>query len=176
MLRRDAFGFFYWADRVGDTFRWKGENIATTEVEHVLSALPFVSDVCVFGVEIQNYDGRCGMVAMSLTDIDTKSLDEALTSVDWSLFHKECTRNLPIYARPSFIRVMTGALQTTGTFKHQKTVLVKAGFNPTADTDRGSGSNALNEDRLFFYSAKEGTVVNLDVSLYDSIMSGKCRL
>jgi fatty-acyl-CoA synthase len=171
LLRRDAFGLFYWSDRVGDTFRWKGENVATTEVEHVLNVLPFVSDLCVYGVEVPNYGGRCGMVAMALSGLDKKPVDELLKKVDWSLYHKECTANLPVYARPPFIRVAAEALQTTGTFKHQKNVLVKAGFNPTVDEGTPSC-----DDRLFFYSSKDGSVVPLDAALYDRILSGKCRL
>ena len=56
------------SDRVGDTFRWKGENVATTEVAGVLSAIPAVHDVCVYGVEVKGTDGKVGMACLELTD------------------------------------------------------------------------------------------------------------
>ena len=171
LLRRDAFGFFYWADRVGDTFRWKGENVATTEVEHVLSKLPFITDLCVYGVEVPNYDGRCGMVALTLSESDTEPLDILVTNIDWSHFHKLCQANLPIYARPVFIRVIAGSLQTTGTFKHQKNVLVKAGFKPSSEESTTSGG-----DILFYYDAKGGQICPFGNKMYESIISGKRKL
>ncbi|CAM9114478.1 unnamed protein product [Ectocarpus fasciculatus] len=167
LLHRDAFGFFYWADRVGDTFRWKGENVATTEVEHVLAPLPFVSDLCVYGVEVPNYDGRCGMVAISLAGMEGRSVDDVLATVDWGLYHQECVTHLPMYARPRFIRVSGTALQTTGTFKHQKNVQIKAGYS----------AEALKEgERLFFYFPKSGKVLPLDPKLHRDIEEGSVKL
>lgn len=170
LLRRDLFGFFYWADRVGDTFRWKGENVATTEVEHVLASLTFVSDLCVYGVEIPKYDGRCGMVAMTLAGSGTETVPNLLAKIDWATFHSVCSLNLPIYSRPRFIRVMSGELQTTGTFKHQKNILVKAGFNPAGDAILQSG------DTIFFYNPKDGSLIPLGAELHADILSGNIKL
>ncbi|MFO8212362.1 long-chain-acyl-CoA synthetase, partial [Pseudomonas aeruginosa] len=94
-------------DRLGDTFRWKGENVSTTEVENVLGAFPGVEDAVVYGVEIPGTDGRCGMAALRLAPgqaLDGKALAEHLD------------RELPAYAVPLFLRLLQ-QVETTGTFK-----------------------------------------------------------
>lgn len=107
-------------DRLGDTFRWKGENVSTTEVENVLGAFPGVEDAVVYGVEIPGTNGRCGMAALRLsadTRLDTQALAAHLDA------------ELPVYAAPVFIRLM-GEVETTGTFKYKKTDLKQAAYNP----------------------------------------------
>ena len=108
-------------DRLGDTFRWKGENVSTTEVENVLGAFPGVEDAVVYGVEIPGTNGRCGMAALRLsadTRLDTQALAAHLDA------------ELPAYAAPVFIRLM-GEVETTGTFKYKKTDLKQAAYNPS---------------------------------------------
>ena len=107
-------------DRLGDTFRWKGENVSTTEVENVLGAFPGVEDAVVYGVEIPGTNGRCGMAALRLAQ--GLELDGAALAA-----HLEA--ELPAYAAPLFVRLL-GEVETTGTFKYKKTDLKQAGYDP----------------------------------------------
>ena len=108
-------------DRLGDTFRWKGENVSTTEVENVLGAFPGVEDAVVYGVEIPGTNGRCGMAALRLSE--GQQLDGAALAA-----HLDA--ELPVYAAPLFIRLL-GEVETTGTFKYKKTDLKQAAYDPT---------------------------------------------
>ncbi|WP_396927108.1 long-chain-acyl-CoA synthetase FadD6 [Mycolicibacterium sp.] len=106
------------ADRLGDTFRWKGENVATTQVEAALGQDKNVEEATVFGVEVPDTGGRAGMAAVKLRDgveFDGKALAETLYS------------NLPSYAVPLFIRIVE-SLETTSTFKSRKVDLRKQGY------------------------------------------------
>ncbi len=108
-------------DRLGDTFRWKGENVSTTEVENVLGAFAGVEDAVVYGVEIPGTNGRCGMAALRLApgfELDGAALAAHLD------------RELPTYAAPLFVRLL-GEVETTGTFKYKKTDLKQAGYDPS---------------------------------------------
>jgi len=108
-------------DRLGDTFRWKGENVSTTEVENVLGAFPGVEDAVVYGVEIPGTNGRCGMAALRLSE--GQQLDGAALAA-----HLDA--ELPVYAAPLFIRLL-GEVETTGTFKYKKADLKQAAYDPT---------------------------------------------
>jgi citronellyl-CoA synthetase len=109
-------------DRLGDTFRWKGENVSTTEVENVLGAFPGVEDAVVYGVEIPGASGRCGMAALRLSEGQ---------QLDASALAAHLDAELPAYAAPLFIRLL-GEVETTGTFKYKKADLKQAAYNPTA--------------------------------------------
>ncbi len=123
LMRRDAQGYFYFVDRIGDTFRWKGENIATSEVSEALSVIPGIKEANVYGVAVPGMDGRAGMAALVTgTGFDIAKLADALSG------------NLPSYARPVFIRLLP-ELEITGTFKQRKVELVKDGFDPAAIAD-----------------------------------------
>ncbi|MGX5219093.1 long-chain-acyl-CoA synthetase [Pseudomonas segetis] len=124
-------------DRLGDTFRWKGENVSTTEVESTLSTLPGIEDAVVYGVEINGTNGRCGMAALRLapeSDFDGEALARYLDA------------ELPSYAAPLFIRLLD-QVETTGTFKYKKTDLKNAGYDPRHVQDplfaRLPGSNSF---------------------------------
>ncbi|MFG0720775.1 long-chain-acyl-CoA synthetase [Pseudomonas sp. GLN_6] len=108
-------------DRLGDTFRWKGENVSTTEVENVLGAFPGVEDAVVYGVEIPGTNGRCGMAALRLSE--GQPLEGAALAA-----HLDA--ELPVYAAPLFIRLL-GEVETTGTFKYKKADLKQAAYDPT---------------------------------------------
>jgi len=123
LMRRDAHGYFYFVDRIGDTFRWKGENVATSEVAEALGVVPGVMEANVYGVKVPGADGRAGMAALVAGDgFDIGSLAGAISG------------NLPPYAQPVFIRILP-ALEITGTFKQRKVDLVKQGFDPAAIRD-----------------------------------------
>ncbi|XP_046995918.1 long-chain fatty acid transport protein 4-like [Schistocerca americana] len=148
----DEYGYLYFKDRIGDTFRWKGENVATAEVETIISNLTGYHNITVYGVEVPGAEGRAGMAALEDPDrkIDLKKLAEGLAT------------NLPHYARPMFLRVVK-SLELTGTFKIKKTAIQKEGFDP-----------ALIKDDLYFHDGKE--FVPLTQELYNEIVSGKFRL
>merc|ERR1719265_2713722 len=110
LLKKDAKGYYYFVDRIGDTFRWKGENVSTMEVSEVLSSFPGVVDANVYGVEIPGKDGRGCMVALTL--------DPGL-ELDATKLATYCRANLPSYSIPIFIRFLPSAsINLTGTLKH----------------------------------------------------------
>ena len=134
-------------DRLGDTFRWKGENVATTDVEAALAAADDVEECTVFGVEVPDTGGRAGMAAVKLVDgatFDGKAL--AATVYD----------NLPGYAAPLFIRIVE-SLETTSTFKSRKVDLRKQGYGPDVD-DPLYVLNGRHEGYVPFYDEYPGEV------------------
>ncbi len=118
LMRRDERGFYYFVDRVGDTYRWKGENVSTAEVLTALTASRGVVDGVVYGVAVPGADGRAGTAAL-LVNAD----------FDLEIFRAEVAQRLPPYARPVFLRILS-TLEATGTFKPRKQDLVQAGFDP----------------------------------------------
>jgi fatty-acyl-CoA synthase len=153
LMRRDAAGFFYFVDRVGDTFRWKGENVSTGEVADAVSAWHQVREAVVYGVEVPGFDGRAGMVAIVS--------DGAL---DLDGFRHHLATRLPDYACPIFIRLIR-AIETTETFKPKKQDLVRVGFDPNETTDP-----------LFVNLRETDAFVPLDAGLFERIRSGRIRL
>jgi len=152
ILVMDELGYFYFRDRTGDTFRWKGENVSTTEVEAVISNVAGFKDAVVYGVEVPNVEGRAGMAAIVDTD----------NTLDLVTFVKEVRETLPSYACPLFVRVLS-QLQMTGTFKLKKQDLQVEGFDPHHI-----------KDQLYFLMG--GEYVPLTEKLYDSIINGILRL
>jgi len=153
LIRMDAGGFFYFVDRIGDTFRWKGENVATTEVTAALMAFDGVKDAIVYGVAIPGTEGAAGMAALVAED-----------DLDLAALHQHLARLLPSYARPLFLRI-TDRIDVTATFKHKKADLVRDGFDP-----------AMTDDVIYFDDLSQRSFVRLDGQLYDCIAAGKVRL
>eukprot|EP01091_Cochliopodium_minus_P015063 TRINITY_DN5264_c0_g1_i1.p1 TRINITY_DN5264_c0_g1~~TRINITY_DN5264_c0_g1_i1.p1 ORF type:complete len:304 (+),score=102.83 TRINITY_DN5264_c0_g1_i1:230-1141(+) len=153
ILKRDFRGYFYFIDRVGDTFRWKGENVSTMEVASELFKFGQIKEINVFGVQIPNTDGRCGMMVVSGLDTSSFPFDKFLS------FAKE---NLPLYAIPYFIRISDEML-VTSTFKHKKVEYRKEGFN-------------INNIKDPIYFRKDNTYVPLDKKIYEDILNGVIRL
>jgi len=152
LMRRDSAGFLYFVDRIGDTFRWKGENVATGEVAEAVCAWPEVRDATVYGVEVPGHDGRAGMVAV-VTDGE----------LDLSGLRSHLSKRLPEYARPVFVRLVS-AIESTGTFKPTKQGLVSTGFNP--------GTTA---DVLYVNDRERDSYVRLDSTMFDQIRAGRFR-
>ncbi|NWR63166.1 S27A1 protein, partial [Bucorvus abyssinicus] len=154
VLVMDELGYMYFRDRSGDTFRWRGENVSTTEVEGTLSRILNQTDVAVYGVEVPGVEGKAGMAAIA----DPKA------KVNPNVLFQELQKVLPPYARPIFLRLLP-QVDTTGTFKIQKTRLQREGFDPQQTSDR-----------LYFLDVKLGKYVPLDECLYERICSGKAAL
>lgn len=155
LLSIDKDGFFYFQDRVGDTFRWKGENVATAEVADVLTMSDCIEEAIVYGVEVPGLEGRAGMAAV--TPREGRRFDSAA-------FYQHVAKFLPNYARPRFVRVQ-GSLDVTGTFKYLKTALVKEGFDPSRVAHP-----------LHFLDDRQQDYVPLTQEIFDSVVSGKIKI
>jgi fatty-acyl-CoA synthase len=153
LMRKDTRGFFYFVDRIGDTFRWKGENVATSEVSQAIASFPGVTHANVYGVAVPNTEGRVGMAALVID-----------TSIDFAKFRRHLAAHLPPYARPLFLRVQD-QLEITGTFKYSKTDLALQGYDPVSITDA-----------IYFDHPEFLSFIRLDKALYDQIQSGRIRL
>jgi fatty-acyl-CoA synthase len=153
LMRKDAKGYFYFVDRIGDTFRWKGENISTSEVAEAICAFPGIKDATVYGVTIPGAEGRAGMVALVTSD-----------ELDLAAFRSHLIDRLPGYARPLFFR-RRHELALTGTFKYTKNDLVRDGFDPAAS-----------DDIIYFNHPERDALVLLDKELYHRIQSGQIPL
>jgi fatty-acyl-CoA synthase len=153
LMRRDAQGFYYFVDRVGETYRWKGENVSTAEVLSVLTTAPGVVDGVVYGVAVPGADGRAGMAALVVRP-----------GFDPAVFRGDIVTKLPAYARPVFLRLLP-AIESTGTFKPRKQELLEAGFDPVRVGDP-----------LYMDDARRSCYVPLDAALHAAIIGGVVRL
>lgn len=129
LVRDIGFRHAQFVDRLGDTFRWKGENVSTTEVENICSDYEKISEAVVYGVEIPNTNGRAGMAAITLKE------NAELNDQDLSKMAQVFKSELPTYAIPIFLRVQE-KIETTGTFKYQKSKLKEEAFYPDKTSDR----------------------------------------
>ncbi|XP_076444339.1 long-chain fatty acid transport protein 2-like isoform X2 [Babylonia areolata] len=128
ILYLDEEYFIYFYDRIGDTFRWKGENVSTTEVANTMCSPDFIRDICVYGVQIPGHSGRAGMAALTLNEGE-KMTPERLKHV-----YKVCQDELPSYARPLFLRVLL-EVQLSATFKQHKVEFIQQGYDLTKVKD-----------------------------------------
>ncbi|XP_041645335.1 very long-chain acyl-CoA synthetase-like [Cheilinus undulatus] len=154
LLRIDDEGFVYFQDRIGDTFRWKGENVATTEVADHLLVVECIEEANVYGVKVPGHEGRIGMAALRLKE----NMD-----FDGKATYQQVKHYLPSYARPRFIRIQN-ALELTGTFKQMKVKLAEEGFNP-----------AVIKDPMFYLEDNKG-YVPMTQEMFDAIAEGRTRL
>lgn len=153
LMCRDESGYYYFVDRVGDTFRWKGENVSTAEVAEIIGAFPGVVEAAVYGVAVANNEGRAGMAAIVID-----------AGFDPGSLHAHLSSSLPEYARPLFLRICN-QIATTGTFKPNKQKLMSEGFDPSAV-----------EDELYFDDRARDAFVVLDADLHTKIANGSVRL
>ncbi len=145
----------YFADRLGDTFRWKGENVSTFEVQEQIATWPAVKEVNVYGVRVEGTEGRAGMAALVLTPGAT---------FDPASFRTHVDRVLPKYARPVFVR-LDDSLETTTTLKLKKAELRREGIDPS----KAGGPVFVRHPRTDQY-------VRLDEALYGDIAAGRLAL
>lgn len=155
LMRDMGFRHAQFVDRLGDTFRWKGENVSTTQVEAVLDSIDGVSEAVVYGVEIAGTNGRAGMACIRL--------DREPALVDFQALLAELRRELPAYAVPLFLR-LSEQMETTGTFKHKKAPLKEQGFDPTRCADP-----------LYAWLPGEERYVPVDTELHAAIQGGEYR-
>jgi len=149
LMRKDKQGYIYFVDRIGDTYRWKGENVSTNEVGEALSRVDWVKTANVYGVHIPGTDGKAGMAALTVED-----------GADLGGLYASLAARLPSYAVPIFIRVQPEA-ETTGTFKYRKVELVAEGFDPDKVTDP-----------LWMLDPEEARYVPMTQGRYDRLVSG----
>lgn len=152
LLVADEKGYLYFKDRTGDTFRWKGENVSTSEVEAQVSNVAGYKDTVVYGVSIPNTEGRAGMAAIFDPD----------KQVDLNEFAKNISKVLPAYAKPQFLRFLT-KIDLTGTFKLRKVDLQKEGYDPSVITDE------------LYYQTSKGKYELLTKDIYDKISRNEMR-
>jgi fatty-acyl-CoA synthase len=153
LMRKDDKGYFYFVDRIGDTFRWKGENVATSEVAEAICAFPGVKHAIVYGVEIPRASGRAGMASLVAEE-----------DLDFAALRAHLAVRLPSYARPLFLR-LRGEIEVTGTFKYSRTELVREGFNPENVSDA-----------IYLDHPASESYRRIDSELFEQIQSGQIRL
>jgi fatty-acyl-CoA synthase len=153
LMRLDDKGFFHFVDRIGDTFRWKGENVATSEVNDAVRDFTGVVDATTYGVSVPGADGRAGMSAIVVNE-----------GFDIAALSAHLAQRLPAYARPVFIRI-SRELDATETFKQKKGELAREGFDPSAIAEP-----------LFMLDPGSGAYVALGFDTYAQIAEGTIRL
>ena len=152
LMRMDEHGYVYFVDRLGDTFRWKGENVSTHEVAVALGHVPGVQTANVYGVNVPGAEGKAGMASVTVSGyLDYKDLFDRLSA------------NLPKHAVPLFIREQQQA-ETTGTFKYRKTDLAKQGFDPKKT-----------RDPVWYMDPETGEYTRLTPDQFKKIASGSGR-
>ena len=155
LMRDMGFRHAQFVDRLGDTFRWKGENVSTTQVEAVLDGVAGVSETVVYGVEVANTNGRAGMACIRLAC--------APEAFDFQALLTHLRQELPAYAVPLFLR-LSAEMETTGTFKHKKAPLKEQAY----DLDRCS-------DPLYAWLPGSDRYVPLSRELHAAISAGNYR-
>jgi len=153
LMRRDRTGFFYFVDRIGATFRWKGENVSATEVAETICGCQGVQHAVVYGVTIPNTDGRAAMAAIAANE-----------TFDLARLRQHLAERLPEYARPLFIRLLR-EIETTGTFRPRTEDYARASYDPRATADA-----------LYFNDDARRAFVRLDQALFERIQAGGVRL
>lgn len=156
LLRNIGFGHGQFVDRLGDTYRWKGENVSTTEVENVLLQHPQIAEAVAYGVEITGTNGRAGMAAITPA--------ESLATLDFNELLQFLQGKLPAYAVPLFLRIKV-KMETTGTFKYQKTRLKAEAFDPCL----------TGEEPIYAWLPDTSTYVRVDRQLATLIQGGQYR-
>jgi acyl-CoA synthetase (AMP-forming)/AMP-acid ligase II len=161
MQRVDSDGRVYFVDRLGDTFRWKSENVSTNEVSDVLGSHPHIDEANVYGVAVPNSDGRCGCAAIVLAQGITED------KLDREGLAQHVLNSLPRYAVPIFIR-LTPALEYTGTLKLQKGTLKREGIDVEAIRRNG--------DQMYWLPTDGKAYVPFEKEDHDALKAGKVRL
>lgn len=153
LLEMDELGYVYFKDRTGDTYRWKGENVSTMEVEGIVSELLQQRDCVVYGVEVPHCEGKAGMLAL-----------EGQQQVDLRQLVRDMKTKLAPFAIPVFIRLVD-QIEATGTFKLPKVKLQQQGYN----------INKL-QDPIYLVDLKQNDCLRLTPELYEKLHSGELKV
>jgi fatty-acyl-CoA synthase len=151
LLKMDKDGFYYFVDRIGDTFRWKGENVSTNHVANVLNQFKGIQAANVYGVSVPGKDGKCGMVSLVVQDLNFEE------------FYQFTKKNLTDYSNPYFLRIMN-EFQNTGTFKYRKVDLVKENFDVS-----------VVKDDVYFRDDFKKCYVKMDEEIYSKIIEKEIK-
>jgi fatty-acyl-CoA synthase len=152
LMRKDAKGFFFFVDRAGDTFRWKGENVSTQEVAEATASCRGVLDAVVYGVAVPGVEGRAGMAAVVATD-----------DFDLDVLYRHLVARLPDYACPIFVRLCR-KIDATSTFKPRKQTLIQEGFDP-----------GLTRDPIYFNDRLSQAFAPLTDAVYAELLAKRLR-
>jgi fatty-acyl-CoA synthase len=153
LMRMDEQGYFYFVDRIGDAFRWKGENVSSAEVSSVLCEFPGVAQATVYGIAIPGTEGRAGMATIVTNG-----------PIELDVLRRHVNARLPRYARPLFLRFRS-EIETTNTFKYAKKALIEVGFDPR-----------LTSDPIYFDAPGADRYIPFDAAAYERICSGSIRV
>lgn len=160
MMRQDRDGRVYFVDRLGDTFRWKSENVSTNEVADMIGRFPQIAETNVYGVQVPGYDGRAGAASIVLVDGVT------LATFDFLGLAKHARAVLPGYAVPLFLRI-TPELEYTGTLKIQKGRLKREGVDPDLVTG---------QDKIYWLPPASDRYLPFERKDWDGIKNKSVRL
>ena len=180
-MRADADGFVYFADRMGETFRFKGENVSTAEVAAVVGALSRSIEHClVYGVSLPHVDGKVGMAALLLCGDEAAGEGGEGRRLDFRALYAGLDAQLPHYAQPRFVRLLSSAagIELTSTFKPKKARLVAEGIAPPAAAGGASagGGGSGDGDAVYYRDAAARTFVALDDAARERIANGTFAL
>lgn len=154
ILYMDDYGYVYFKDRTGDTFRWKGENVSTMEVEAVVSSILKLRDCIVYGVDVPGCEGKAGMV----TILDPKK------SIQLDYLLSQMKKRLPSYSIPIFVRIVD-EIESTGTYKLPKNRLQREAYS----------LSVISSDPIYYLDTKKGVYERMDSTVHDAIVSGQIR-
>ncbi|KAF8937657.1 hypothetical protein EDD21DRAFT_377179 [Dissophora ornata] len=172
LLYRDKDQFWYFADRAGDTYRWKGENVSTAEIADMVGKVDGVASCTVYGVTVPGQDGRAGMAALVLKESivqpgegqESGLVDETALASFVQRLGEHVGKSLPSYAVPRFLRICEQELEITGTFKNKKVELRKEGF------DLGKV-----KDQMYWWTP-QGRYLKFGQAENEDIVAGRARL
>ncbi|KAF3894679.1 Isopenicillin N epimerase component [Trichophyton interdigitale] len=164
-LRRTEDGHWHFLDRLGDTFRWKSENVSTAEVAAVLGEFPGVAEANVYGVTVPNHEGRAGCAALLIEP-------HALSSFKWDAFLRHTRERLPKYAVPVFIRLVNSSAHIHN-HKQNKVGLREEGVDPSK---RGTKTEGGKDDKILWLRPKNDTYEEFKDQEWESLTAGGVRL
>ncbi|KAL6721840.1 hypothetical protein ACLMJK_000945 [Lecanora helva] len=167
-LRRSDDGRWFFLDRLGDTYRWKSENVSTAEVSEILGRYPGILEANVYGVQVPGHEGRAGCVALTMSP-------ELRGKFDWNAFTKAAREQMPPYAVPVFVRILEGETGSgaSHTNKQDKVKLRTEGVDPGL---RGSKVPGGKKDEFYWLAPKGNQYLPFTAQNWQSLGNGTARL